>query len=151
MGLRILNKQVVLKASDLAYFMQQLEGRLVNIRRLVALDIFLHGSRFILIEFGVGTPAIILVGLWLTLTGTSVILGIYFFLTGVNYLPLLIYAILIVKKHSAESEVKNGLAQNPHYVRKYSLQQLVIFIPLAIVAVALIQETQKSSKKQLSV
>ena len=31
----------------------QEEGRLVNIRKLVALDITLHGSWFIIIEFGI--------------------------------------------------------------------------------------------------
>jgi hypothetical protein len=33
--------------------------RLIDIRKLVALDITLHGPKFIMIEFGLGTPAII--------------------------------------------------------------------------------------------
>ncbi len=32
------------------------EGKLFNVRRLVALDMGLHGPRFILIEFGLGVP-----------------------------------------------------------------------------------------------
>ena len=36
--------------------------RLINIRKLVALDITLHGPKFIIIELGLGTPAIIAMG-----------------------------------------------------------------------------------------
>jgi hypothetical protein len=123
--------------------MKPREGRLINIRKLVALDITLHGPRFILIEFGVGTPAIILVGLWLMLTSSVFILGLYLFLTGINYVPLLLYAVVIARKGSAQTEVEQGLAQNKHYVRKYSLQQLLIFVPLAILIIAVGQEITK--------
>lgn len=71
-----------------------MEGRLINVRKLVALDIYLHGSKFILAEFGVGTPVIIAVGLWLILANIFT-LGIYLLLTGINYIPLLVYAIII--------------------------------------------------------
>lgn len=124
--------------------MQPQEGRLINVRKLVALDITLHGPRFILLEFGVGTPAILLVGLWLMLTSSVFILGLYLFLTGINYLPLFYYAVAISRKGSARSEVEADLAQNKHYVRKYSLQQLVIFIPLVVLLIALVQEIKKS-------
>lgn len=65
-----------------------MEGGIINVRKLVALDITLHGSRFILAEFGIGTPAIIAVWLFLAVTG-PLVLGIYILLTGTNYLPLL--------------------------------------------------------------
>jgi hypothetical protein len=120
--------------------MQTSEGRLVNIRKLVALDITLHGPRFILIEFGLAAPGIMALGASLMLTSRFFIFGLYIFLTGVNYVPALVYAIIIARKGSAKSEVEYGLARDKHYVRKYSLQQFIIFIPLAVVIIALIQE-----------
>ena len=60
---------------------ERMEGRLINVRRLVALDITLHGPRFIAIEFGLGTPAIIAVGIFLAVRGPF-LLGLIFFSPG---------------------------------------------------------------------
>jgi len=114
------------------------EGRIINVCKLVALDITLHGTKFILVEFGIGTPVIIAVGLWLTISGPF-LLGLYLFLTGLNYVPLLFYAIVIVRARSAEGEVAYGLAHDRHYNRRYSTQQLIIFIPLVVLILALYQ------------
>jgi hypothetical protein len=62
------------------------EGRVIIVRKLVALDITLHGPRFIMIEFGVGTPAILAVGGFLAATG-QLVLGLYLLFTGINYAP----------------------------------------------------------------
>jgi hypothetical protein len=123
------------------------EGRVINVRKLVALDITLHGPRFIMIEFGVGTPAILAVGGFLAATGQPV-LGVYLLFTGINYIPALIYAILIVRAGTANSEVALGLSQDRHYVRKYSTQQLLIFIPFAIILLAAAQELTKSNQAE---
>jgi hypothetical protein len=93
------------------------EGRVINIRKLVALDITLHGPRFILIEFGVGTPAILMVGGFLASTG-QLVLGVYLLFTGINYVPALIYATLIVRAGTANSEVGGGLSRDKHYIPK---------------------------------
>jgi uncharacterized membrane protein len=116
-----------------------MEGKLINIRKLVALDIRLHGLRFILIEFGVGTPLIIALGLWLLLNNTF-FLGLYMLLTGLNYVPLLIYAIIFARDKTAEREVEYELSHYKHYIRKYSIQQFLIFIPLSILLLAIIQK-----------
>ncbi len=115
-----------------------MEGRLINVRRLVSLDITLHGPRFILAEFGIGTPAILAVGVALLEDGPWQ-LGLYLLLTGVNYLPLLAYALLTVRNGTAEMDVRDELAQDRHYVRKYSIQQLMVFVPFALVFLAFIQ------------
>ena len=126
---------------------RQVEGRVINVRKLVALDITLHGPRFIMIEFGVGAPAILAVGGFLAATGQPV-LGVYLLLTGINYIPALIYAILIVRAGTANGEVAPGLSQDRHYVRKYSTQQLLIFIPFAIILLAAAQELTKSNQAE---
>ena len=120
---------------------QNHEGRIICIRKLVALDITLHSSRLILLEFGLGMPAMILFGSWLMLSGTIFILGLYLVLTGLNYVPLLLYAIVTARKGSAKTEVE-GLANDKHYIRKYGSQQLMISVPLTISIIAIIQETQ---------
>jgi len=115
------------------------EGRVINVRKLVALDITLHGPRFIMVEFGVGTPAILAVGGYLAATG-QLVLGVYLLLTGINYIPLLIYVVLIVRGGTAAEEVAGGLSQDRHYVRKYSTQQLLIFVPFAVILLTVFQE-----------
>jgi hypothetical protein len=109
----------------------------------VALDINLHGPRFIIVEFGVGTPAIITVGLLLMLGSSAFLLGLYILLTGIDYLPLLAYAIVLIRNHTAEKEFSYGLSQDKHYNRKYSIQQLMIFLPAVILLIAVIQELKK--------
>ena len=116
-----------------------MEGRIINVRRLVALDITLHGPRFILAEFGIGTPAIFIVGFLAYEGGDPFHLGLYLLLSGFNYIPLLAYAIVIVRRGAANQEVESELARNRHYVRKYSIQQLLIFIPFSVVLLAVVQ------------
>ena len=124
--------------------LQNHEGPLISIRKLVAADITLHGSRFILIEFGIGTPAMILFGLWLTLIGKDFVffLGLYIFLVGINYTALLVYAIAIARKGSAKSEVGDDLAHNEQYLRKYGSQQFLILVPFTILVIAIVQEVK---------
>ena len=121
-----------------------MEGRIISVRKLVSLDISLHGPKFILVEFGVGTPAIIAFGLFLMFVTGPFLLGVYLLLTGCNYVPLLIYAIIAVRRGTAKDDVKDDLAADPHFVRKYSIQQLLIFIPLAIVVLGIGQRLTNS-------
>ena len=114
------------------------------VRKLVALDIVLHGPRFIMIEFGVGTPVILAFGLWLMSGSLGYLLGVYLLLTGLNYVPLLIYAVLVVRGNSARRETEYGLAHDRHYVRKYSTQQLLLFVPLAVLILAIVQELKRT-------
>lgn len=123
--------------------MQGTEGRLIEVRKLVALDITLHGSLFIMIEFGVSTSIIVAFGLWLMFATNVFILGLYVFLTGLNYLPLLIYAVVIVRAGTAKNEVEYGLTHCEHYNRKYSIQQFLIFVPLLVLLLATIQELSR--------
>jgi hypothetical protein len=124
------------------------EGRLISIRKLVAWDITLHGSRIILIEFAVGAPAMILFGYWLTTTTATFIPGLYILSVGINYVPLLLYAAVITRKGSAKNEVNNELVHNKQYTRKYGSQQLIILTPFAVLLIALAQGTRKQFQKR---
>ncbi len=120
------------------------EGRLISIRKLAALDISLHYPKLIIVEFGLGTPTIIAVGLLLILGSSAFLLGLYLLLTGINYLPLLAYAIVLVRSRSAENEAAYGLSHDKHYNRKCSIQQLLIFLPTAVLLIAITQELKIS-------
>jgi len=48
-----------------------------------------------------------------------------------------------MKSRTSEKEVSFGLSNDKHYNRKYSTQQLLIFLPLAILVLAIIQELKK--------
>ena len=123
-----------------------MEGRVIIVRNLVALDLTLHGPTFIGIEFGVGTPAILAAGAWLAAgpPGLERALGLYLLLTGINYLPILAYTIVLLRRRSWKSEVEEGLSNDRHYVRKYSTQQLLIFVPFAVVVLAAFQELRRT-------
>jgi hypothetical protein len=112
------------------------EGRLFNVRRLVALDMALHGPKFILIEFGLGVPVPMILGLSLVLGGQW-ILGLYIFTLGINYVPTLIYAVKLRRDYGEVVNMDDpGIGK---LNRKYSLQQFIIFVPFSIVALAILQ------------
>jgi len=119
-------------------------SHLIDIRKLVALDILLHGRPFILIEFGLGTALLFGLGFQQIVVGlavsyVSLVVGFYLLFTGVNYLPLLVYAIIISKKNSAENEAESEL-QNKS---KYNRQQFLVFVPLLIFLVGIKQELDR--------
>ena len=119
-------------------------SHLIDIRKLVALDILLHGRPFILIEFGLGTALLFGLGFQQIVVGlavsyVSLVVGFYLLFTGVNYLPLLVYAIIISKKNSAENEAESEL-QNKS---KYNRQQFLVFVPLLIFLVGTKQELDR--------
>lgn len=112
------------------------EGRLFNVRRLVALDMGLHGPRFILIEFSLGVPVPMILGLSLVLQG-FLLFGVYIFTLGINYVPFLAYAVSIRKNYGDVVDMRDpGMGR---LNRKYSIQQLLVFIPFFTVALAVVQ------------
>jgi hypothetical protein len=134
-------------------------GRMINVRKLAALDIALHGSRFILAEFGGGVLLCLALGLWLIYASFPVgqdtamlrlVTEVYLLFLAINYVPLLVYAILIARRKSARQEVAAELADKGRYARKYGLQQLFLVAPLIIPVLALVQEVQ-ARRKSLSI
>jgi hypothetical protein len=124
---------------------------IITIRKLAALDIAFHGPKLILAEFafGVVVPAALGVvsayagffgahfNLWYSLLGCCLLC------IGLNYVPLLLYAISIARRKSAQEEVAFELAHKERYARKYSVQSLLLLLPLVIPVLAIYQERQK--------
>ncbi len=127
---------------------------LINIRKLAALDIVFHGYKFILIEFGLG---VFFCGFWgvfnlftffhaSTHPSFSGILGLCLSYLAINYVPLLLYAIAIVRRKSAEEEVSFELEHRNVYARKYTLQSLLLLLPLVVPVLAIWQELRKHAE-----
>ncbi len=127
---------------------------IINIRKLVALDLVFHGSRFILAEFAV---AVIVCGsfgifsLFAFFRNPSrplftILIGLVLCWIALNYVPLLLYAISIVRCKSAQQEVAFELEHKETYARKYTLQSVWLLpLPLIVPILSLVQELQKRS------
>ena len=127
----------------------------INIRKLAALDIAFHGPRFILIEFALGVFGCAALGLFSLYFGLlhnpnhslfSTIMGCFLLWIALNYVPLLIYAMSIVRHDSAQQEVAYELERRDKYTGKYMRQSTLLLIPLAIPVLATYQELQKRSQ-----
>ena len=117
------------------------EGRLFDVRRLIALDMGLHGPKFILVEFGLGVPVPMILGVSLILEG-FLPLGAYIFTLGINYIPPLIYAVQLRKSYGEVADMEDPETRRLN--RKYSVQQFLIFIPFFMVCLDLLQRSRRT-------
>ena len=126
----------------------------INIRKLAALDMVFHGPRLILAEFALGVVGCAAGGVFslsLFFRTTShplfaAILGFALSWIALNYVPLLFYAISIMRRKSAELEVAFELEHKGFYARKYTFQSALLFLPLVVPILAIVQEIQNRSR-----
>ena len=124
--------------------------RIINVRKLAALDIALHGAPLILVEFGAAIAIGAAGGVWLISTALPVsqgaalfrlVLGAYLLCVAINYVPLLLYGIAVARRRSARQEAAAELAEKDgRSARRYGAQSLLLILPLVIPALALAQE-----------
>ena len=128
--------------------MMMRHNSMINVRKLAALDIVFHGPKFILIEFALAVFICGSIGL-LILHGANhtplmIILGSFFLGVSLNYIPLLLYSINIVKHKSAQQEVAYELEHKDSYAGKYTLQSIILLLmPLAMLLLAVYQNVGK--------
>jgi hypothetical protein len=123
----------------------------VNVRKLAAIDLFFLGPRLILAEFGIGVFGSLALGVMSAWQGTHrfhsvwmVLFGVYLIFVGMNYVPLLLHAIDISRKASAQQEIADELGSKQKTFRKYRRQSLWLFVPLAIPVAAILERSQPS-------
>ena len=78
--------------------------------------------------------------------GREILLGLWMMSVAVNYIPLFIYAVLIARSGTAKEEGQPEL----DHVKRYSIQQAIIFIPFLVVLLAIIQEHSRAYSKENS-
>ena len=124
---------------------------MIDIRRLAAVDIAFLGSRFILAEFLIGVFGSLCLGV-LTLVRThslgGTVFGAYLLCIGVNYVPLLLHAIRLVRHGTAYSEIADEMPERPRMFRKYRRQSLLLLVPLVVPILAIIQGWSSDHKRQ---
>ena len=133
-------------------------AKFVEMRKLVAVDMALHGRLFILAEFAFGVLLGLGLGLFLLRTFLSwisfssspltwqilvALLGLWAFGMAANYTPLFLYAVSIAKSGTVQAE---GEPELPHK-RRYNVQQFVIFVPFLVAIVAIAQERSRRRRQ----
>jgi hypothetical protein len=97
----------------------------------------------ILAEFLLGVFGPLLLGIFIATRSHSagqVALAVYFVLLGVNYVPLLLYAITIPSVDVAREEVAAEIALGKREaMRKYRRGSLLLLIPLVVPVLAVTQ------------
>jgi hypothetical protein len=66
-------------------------------------------------------------------------LGGYLVLLGVNYLPMLLHAVSLVRTHSASREIAEELVDRRFAFRKYRRHSLYLLVPLVVPLLATLQ------------
>jgi hypothetical protein len=112
----------------------------VNVKRLAAIDMYgsrgtVRRKRIIRAEFTAGLAAAVAMGIWLTVEASGLgarILGIWVIGAGINYAPLAVYASLLSRPGALEAELAE--VDTGKELRRYSVLQLWILVPLSLVA-----------------
>jgi len=118
---------------------------LTKIRTLAALDIAFLGATLIIAEFAFGVVGPIALGV-LTLRGShsmgGMLFGAYLVSLGLNYVPLLMYAIVIARRGTAQAEILAEPSDRQQTFRTYRRQSLWLLVPLVVPILAIRQEWQ---------
>jgi hypothetical protein len=114
----------------------------VNVKRLAAIDMYgargtARRRRIILAEFIGGAVVMVAVGVWLTAFSAGPggrAFGIWIIGSGLNYAPLAGYAIALSRPGALGAELAG--VDTGRELRRYSVLQLWIFVPLSLVVLA---------------
>ena len=121
----------------------------VNVRKLAAIDLLFLGRRIILAEFGIGVFGSLTLGVMSAWQGTHrfhsawmLLFGIYLVFVGLNYVPLLLHAIDMSRKGSAQQEIADEFENKHKTFGKYRRQSLWLLVPLVVPIFAILQRNR---------
>jgi hypothetical protein len=111
----------------------------VDVKRLAAIDMYgargtLSRRRIILAEFIIAAVAMVALGIWFVIGAPGLfyhVLGIWVIGAGLNYAPLAAYAISLSRPAALEFELAD--VDTSQELRRYSVRQLWLLVPLALV------------------
>src|SRR5579863_3053695 len=119
----------------------------INPRKLAAIDIVFLGSKVIIAEFAGGVLLSVALGAFVLHRGHSFwqfVLGAYLLLLGINYVPMLAYAVAITSGKSAKAEMGDELNDPRRAMAKYRRQSVLLLVPLLVPLLALVRERRKA-------
>ncbi|WP_444951471.1 hypothetical protein [Micromonospora ureilytica] len=115
----------------------------MNVRRLAAID--MYGSRgttrrrrIILAEFLVGVVLMVTWGIWLLSSSSGLgsrAFGLWLTGAGLNYAPLSMYAIALMRPGALDAELAG--VDTDRELRRYTVLQLWVLVPLSLVVLAI--------------
>ena len=120
-------------------------SNVIQIRKLAAVDMAWLGSRVIIAEYALGVALPFWLGALTLRAGLAassvweVLLGMWLLTIAFNYVPLFLYAVSLSKSGRVKSEGGPELA----HAQRYGVQQVIILVPLAVVILAIAQESTR--------
>ena len=112
-------------------------------RKLAALDLVFLGPQVIITEFLAGVFLSAALGIFVLVRGHGspgqISLGLYLISLGVNYVPMLIYAIAITRAKSAWAELGSELDNRRAAMARYRRQSLWLLVPLIVPVITFTQ------------
>jgi hypothetical protein len=127
----------------------------MNVRRLAAIDMFgargaIRRRRIILAEFLGGIVVMVVLGAWLlTSSGSGAgarIFGLWAIGAGANYAPLAAHAIMLSRPGALDAELSG--VDTGRELRRYSVLQVWIFVPLSLVALEARDELTRRAERR---
>jgi hypothetical protein len=106
---------------------------MVDLRKLAAIDIAFLGYGLIVGEFAFGVVFSLALGAFVLVrghTGWQVLLGSYLVCVGLNYVPMLWWAIRIGSRERARMEIAGELTDVQRAFAKFRRQSLVLLVPV---------------------
>lgn len=113
---------------------------MIQPRNLAAIDIAFLGRPLIVAEFAAGVLLGVALGAFILFRSKSPMqfaLGLYFVALGLNYVPMLLYALAIKDRERARADIAGELANRQQAMTKYRRQSIYLLVPLVVPIVAL--------------
>lgn len=119
-----------------------------NIRKLVAIDIVFLGYKLIFAEYLFGVVGSLGLGIFALVRSHSpsqIALGVYLVSLGINYAPMLAYAVSIASNENARAELGDELIEQRKAMTKYRRISLLLLVPLVVPFLALSRQQTRPS------
>ena len=120
----------------------------VNFKKLAAIDVAFLGPKLIIAEFAFAVLFSIALGIFAllrahSLWGTAV--GAYLVCLGINYGPMLAFALAIGNRENARLELGDELKEKRAAMSKYRRQSLLLLVPLAVPIFAIFRRMPRAN------
>lgn len=124
---------------------------MADFRKLAAVDMAYLGPRLVLAEFSIGVFGSFALGVFALVRSRSlggIALASYLLSIGINYVPLLLYAVNLARLQTAHYEIAEETVDKRRMFRKYRRQSLLLLVPLAVPILALVREVHRNTSSQ---